>query len=41
MSELIPQDAYRPVINPYYKCFTDAKFDPVISSIIFFNRFIK
>ena len=41
MSELIPQDGYRPVINPYYKCFTDAKFDPVISSIIFFNRFIK
>ena len=41
MSELIPQDGYRPVINPYYKCFTDVKFDPVISSIIFFNRFIK
>ena len=41
MSELIPQDGYKPVINPYYNCFTDVKFDPVISSIVFFNRFIK
>ena len=41
MSDLVPQCGYRPQINPYYKCFTDVRYDPFLSSIVFFNRFIK
>ena len=41
MSNLVPQCGYKPPINPYYKCFTDVRYDPFLSSIVFFNRFIK
>lgn len=41
MSDLVPQCGYKPPINPYYKCFTDVRYDPFLSSIVFFNRFIK